>query len=137
MLKNLLLSAVTLACLGASVTAKARSWNCLPDGIKATDVVSTLPVRSAGGGREFRKTTVAQKLAELKARCRKGKLVDSSGTEIRFYKLQGCWGYPSDEHREILEKQTRELEELKKHYRVITMTCNPSGEPIPSVRPVP
>jgi hypothetical protein len=137
MLKILLLSGVTLACVGASVNAKTRSWNCLPESIKGTDVVSTVAVRAAGGRREFRKTTVTQKLTELKARCRKGKLVDSSGTEIRFYKLQGCWGYFSDEHREILEKQTRELAELKKRYRVIEMTCNPSGEPIPSVRPMP
>ncbi len=136
MLKYLLLSGVTLACVGASVTAKTRSWNCLPDGIKGTDVVSTLAVR-AGGRREIQKTTVAQKLTEMNARCRKGKLVDSSGTQIRFYKLKGCWGYPSEEHNQILERQTRELAELKKRYRVIEMTCNPSGEPIPSVRPMP
>ena len=136
MLKYLLLSGITLACVGASVNAKARSWNCLPDDIKETDVVSTVPVRS-GGRREFRKTTVAQKLTELKARCRRGKLVDSAGTQIRFYKLKGCWGYPSEEHNEILEKQRQELLGLKKRYRVIEMTCNPSGEPIPSVRPDP
>jgi hypothetical protein len=136
MLKNLLLSAVTLACLGAGVTAKARSWNCLPDGIKGTDIVSTQAVRS-GGRREFQKTTVAQKLTELKVRCRKGKLVDSSGVQVRLYKLKGCWGFPSEEHNEILEKQRQELLELKKRYRVIEMTCNPSGEPIPSVRPMP
>jgi len=137
MLKILMLSGVTLACIGASATAKARSWNCLPDGINGTDVVSTAAVRAAGGRREVRKTTVTQTLTEMKARCRKDKLVDSAGSQIRFYRLKGCWGYPSEEHNEILEKQKQELVELKKRYRVIEMTCNPSGEPIPSVRPMP
>jgi len=136
MLKILLLGGVILACFAAGVNAKGRSWTCLPDDIKGTDVVSTLAVRAAGR-REVRKTTVAEKLTELRARCRKGRLVDSSGTQIRFYKLKGCWGYPSEEHNEILEKQRQELAELKKRYRVIEMTCNPSGEPIPTVRPMP
>jgi hypothetical protein len=130
-LRNLLLGGMMLASLGVGVSAKERSWACLPNGIKGADVVSTQAVRSASGRREFRKTTVAQKLTELKAKCRKGKLVDAAGTEIRFYKLTGCWGHPSDDDREVLERQARELAELRKRYRVIEMTCNPSGEQVP------
>jgi hypothetical protein len=119
-------------CLGLDGgTDKSSSRTCLPDGINRSDIVSTREVNSAGGRREFRKISVEQKLKDLRARCRKGKLVDSVGTEIRFYKLTGCWGHPSDDDREVLDRQTRELAKLRKSYRVIEMTCNPSGEQIP------
>lgn len=132
MLRHVLLSGAALMCLGpGGGTDKNRSWTCLPDGINRTDVVSTREVHSASGQRDFRKTSVAQKLKDLRARCRRGKLVDRSGTEIRFYKLAGCWGHPSDDDREVLDRQKRELAKLRKSYRVIEMTCNPSGEQIP------
>jgi hypothetical protein len=132
MLRNLLLTGAALIFLGVDGNAnKNKSWTCLPDGINAADIVSTREVKSMKGGREFRKITVEQKLKDLKARCRRGKLVDASGTEIRFYKLVGCFGHPSDDDREVLDRQTRELAKLRKSYRVIEMTCNPSGERIP------
>jgi len=130
MLRSLLLSAA-LACLGLSTTVKNNPSKCLPDGINRTDVVSTSVVRSSRGRPEYRKITVEQKLNELKVRCRRGKLVDASGTEIRFYKLVGCWGHPSPDDQEVLERQNRELTALRKRYRVIEMTCNPTGEQIP------
>jgi|ERR1700730_3819968 len=132
MLRNVLLSGAALMCLGlGGSTVKNKPWTCLPDGINATDVVSTREVSSTKGRREFRKITVEQKLKDLRARCRRGKLVDASGTEIRFYKLAGCWGHPSDDDREVLDRQKQELAKLRKSYRVIEMTCNPSGEQIP------
>ena len=132
MLRNLLLTGAALIFLGVDGNAnKNKSWTCLPDGINASDIVSTRQVPSAKGSREVRKITVEQKLRDLKARCRRGKLVDASGTEIRFYKLVGCFGHPSDDDREVLDRQTRELAKLRKSYRVIEMTCNPSGEQIP------
>ncbi len=130
MLKGLLLSAA-LACLGPGTTDKNNPSKCLPDGINKTDIVSTSVVRSSKGRPEYRKITVEQKLNELKARCRRGKLVDATGTELRFYKLAGCWGHPSPDDQEVLERQNRELIALRKHYRVIEMTCNPAGEQIP------
>jgi hypothetical protein len=99
---------------------------CLPKEIKADDVVSaqlTRPGRPAGA-----KITVEQKLKELKARCRKGKLVDANGRQIYFYQMQGCWGNPPAGYQEILSQQASELERLRRRYRVIEMTCNPSGE---------
>jgi hypothetical protein len=75
--------------------------------------------------------TVAQKLASLKARCKRGKLVDGAGKEIRFFHLKGCWGNPPEGYQEILDKQAGELATLKKRYTVIEMTCNPSGILIP------
>ena len=132
MLRNVLLSGVALMCLGLDGNAnKNKSWTCLPNGINATDIVSTQEVKSTKGRREYRKISVEQKLRDLKARCRRGKLVDASGTEIRFYKLVGCFGHPSDDDREVLDRQTQELAKLRKRYRVIEMTCNPSGEQIP------
>jgi hypothetical protein len=132
MLRNLLLGVTTVMCLGLDGSAhKTSAPNCLPGGIKSSDVVSTREVNSPGGHREVQKTSVEQKLKELKARCRKGKLVDGAGTEIRFYKLVGCWGHPSDDDREVLDRQAWDLAKLRKSYRVIEMTCNPSGEQIP------
>lgn len=131
----ILLSIAALVCLEISAMAVNDPGSCLPDGIKLTDIVSTRDVRSPTGGREILKTTVEQKLKEIKARCRKKKLVDASRTEIRFYKLTGCWGIESPNDREVLDRQTRELAVLRKRYKVIEMTCNPSGEPIPMSPP--
>jgi hypothetical protein len=74
--------------------------------------------------------TVQEKLASLKARCKRGKLVDGSGKQIYFFRLQGCWGNPPENYQEILDKQNRELLSLRKRYTVIEMTCNPSGDQI-------
>jgi len=100
---------------------------CLPDGITADDVVSAA-VPATVGRTTPKKVTVRAKLKELKARCRKGKLVDARGKEIRFFRLQGCWGNPPEDYQEILMRQAKELENLRKQYRVIEMTCNQSGE---------
>ena len=123
MLTKFVLSAGFLAAL---VMPAGDPCACLPKDIKAGDVVSaqlTRPGRPAGA-----KITVEQKLKELKARCRKGKLVDASGRQIYFYQMQGCWGNPPADYQEILSQQKSELERLRRRYRVIEMTCNPSGE---------
>ncbi len=91
-----------------------RGPDCLPARINSDDKVSA-------------SVTVRQRLIELKAHCRRGKLFDRSGKEIRFYRLAGCWGNPPPGYREILERQRRELEKLKKRYTVIELTCNPDG----------
>ena len=106
----------------------AETVQCLPEYVKPTDVVSTRLVQTDGG---TLKITVEQKLAELKASCKNGKLVDGAGAEIYFYKLTGCWGNPPRNYQEILERQEAELAILRKQYMVIEMTCNPSGLPIP------
>jgi hypothetical protein len=75
--------------------------------------------------------TVKDKLIEIKARCRRGRLVDHTGRQIYFYSLTGCWGNPPADYLEILEHQRKEIAQLKIKYSVIEMTCNPSGIPIP------
>ena len=70
---------------------------------------------------------MAEKLIELKARCKSGRLVDAAGKQIYFYRLKGCWGNPPVDYQEILDQQGKELEKLRKRYTVIEMTCNPEG----------
>ena len=102
---------------------------CLPTGIKGTDVVSVLSVKPGVGG--ARSVSVDEKLRQLKARCRRGKLVDASGREIYFFQMTGCWGNPPEDYQQILDEQAAKLAQLKKRYTVIEMTCNPSGMLIP------
>jgi len=102
-----------------------NSWPCLQKNIKPGDVVSAAPSKP-GNGRGAQ-VTVDQTLRRLTAHCRRGKLVDANGREIYFYRLNGCWGNPPEDYQEILQRQSEELQKLKKHYHVIEMTCNPSG----------
>ena len=102
-------------------------YDCLPEDIKLDTVVST--IRKTPGLRgEVERETVKQRLDKLNARCKAGKLVDAKNREIRFYQLQGCWGNPPADYQEIMSAQQKELQELKKKYTVIEITCNPSGE---------
>jgi hypothetical protein len=127
------LIAVSSACGLWSCTAQIRQqgqWlNCLPAEVKPDDVVSAVLISTGPAGEVVKKVTVQEKLRELDASCREGKLVDGASREIYFYRLTGCWGMPPPDHEEILQRQTEELETLRKQYTVIEMTCNPSGMP--------
>jgi hypothetical protein len=126
----LFLVGTTLLSMLPTVPAPAcANSNCLPAGIESNEVVSAQVARPGKGGGVVT-VTVAQKLRELKAHCRKGKLVDSKGKEIRFYRLIGCWGNPPEDYQGQLDRQAKELATLRKRYRVIEMTCNPSGQMI-------
>ena len=122
--------AVISLALTVAVDLRAETVQCLPEYVKPTDVVSTRLVQT-DGATLVEKITVEQKLTELKANCKNGKLVDAAGTEIYFYKLTGCWGNPPRNYQEMLQRQEAELAILRKQYTVIEMTCNPSGLPIP------
>ena len=104
----------------------ANSYKCLPAGISGSDVVTVLEAKA--GDKAPRTVSVNRKLRELKAHCRRGKLVDGRGREIYFFKLEGCWGNPPENYQEVLAEQARKIAELKKRYTVIEMTCNSSGE---------
>jgi len=101
---------------------------CLPAGIKPDTVVTSERVMSKGST-AIRKVTVSQLLTKLRARCKKGKLVDGKSREIYFYRLVGCWGNPPDDYQELLEKQRNEIVRLKKKYTVIEIPCNQDGDP--------
>ena len=110
-------------------SSKASCCACLPKGIESADVVTARFNPAMKKGKQT--ISVAEKLASLKARCKRGKLVDGTGREIRFFQLTGCWGNPPEGYQEILQKQNSELIRLRKRYTVVEMTCNTSGEPIP------
>lgn len=111
-------------CLSILNTTPDHFRACLPARIKPTDTVSAQRVRSSG---VVKRITVEDKLTELNARCKRGKLVDASGKEIYFFRMTGCWGNPPADYQEILQRQNDELEKLKKRYTVIQMTCNQEG----------
>lgn len=123
---------VFLLCAAAGV-ASAREqrprWEpCLPPDVSADEIVSLPPAESR---RAEGKVTVKSRLEELKARCRRGRLVAARNRPVRFYRLTGCWGNPPRDYLEIMERQRKELAELKRRYTVIEISCNPSGVPIP------
>lgn len=94
-----------------------RDLPCLPKDVTAGEVVSS-------GPKGTQRITVERKLAELKARCRNGKLMDAKGREIRFFRLS-CWGNPPPDYLEIQQKENKQLADLKKRYTVIVFACNP------------
>ena len=100
-----------------AVPAMAQTFKCMPDDVKLEDIVTQT-------------TSVKQTLTKLRARCYRGKLVDRKNRQIRFYRTQGCWGNPPADYQEILEKQRKEIADLKKKYTLVEITCNPSGLPI-------
>jgi hypothetical protein len=99
-------------------SAPSKNFSCLPKDVRADEVVSyDVEVKSS--------LTVEKKLIELKARCRRGKLVDAKGREIRFFRIS-CWGNPPEDYLEIQKGEGEALAELKKHYSVIVFGCNPT-----------
>lgn len=101
--------------------------SCLPEGIKSDDVVMAPSGKPHPRTEDEPTVTVREALKAAGARCRKGKLVDSKGKEIRFFRLAGCWGNPPADYREILQHQEEELARLKKEYRVMEMPCSPAA----------
>lgn len=111
------------------VSAMPALAGCLPDNIKPSDVVGHKIGTTASGRAYGRKVTVKETLRNLKSRCVGGRLVDRTGREIRFYRIQGCWGNPPADYLEILDNQRKEIGDLKKRYILIEMTCDPDGMP--------
>jgi len=97
--------------------SRIAKFACLPKDIQLDESVSY-------SGKGNRKVTVEQKLAELKARCRNGKLVDLRRREIRFFR-PSCWGNPPPDYLEIKKRENEELSKLKRRYTVIAFGCNP------------
>ena len=98
----------------------AAQFECLPEGYKSTDVVSYRQKRKGGEGY----ITIEDRLVELKAHCRDGKLVEGKGKEIRFFKF-ACYGNPPIDYEEQRQKELEALEKLQKKYCVIVMECDP------------
>ena len=101
---------------------------CLPEHIKLGTIVSVEQEQSPSPN-AAKPVTVGQRLNELKARCRKGKLVDGKGREIQFVHLIGCWGNPPEDYMEQLERQRVELKRLKEKYTVVEISCEQGRDP--------
>jgi hypothetical protein len=119
---------VSLLCCPAPALPKEGFARCVPSGI---DLNAELVVETQRPTTKVspRKTTVQQELAQLKAHCRRGKLVDGKGKQIYFYSLTGCWGNPPDNYLELLKQQEQEIRRLKKKYTVIQIPCAQSLDP--------
>ena len=84
----------------AGASAQSRWQSCLPEDVKADEVIAIEPNFKGGAGRQI---TVYDKLKQLRAKCRGQKVMDPRGREIHFYRLTGCWGNPPENYQEILE----------------------------------
>jgi hypothetical protein len=121
----ILLSLFLICC--AATEHNGIEFPCLPPNIKPADIVSAERV---GSPPKIIKVTVKEKLIELNAQCKGGKLLDNKGREIRFYRSH-CFGAPTAYAMETMRREKEELKALREKYTVIEMTCKPSGKPTP------
>ncbi|MGH9927961.1 MAG: hypothetical protein ACREA9_01905 [Pyrinomonadaceae bacterium] len=105
-----------------------RFCECLPAEISLDSFVM-IESSESNSRAAARKITVRMRLVQLKARCKRGKLVDGKGREIYFYTLIGCWGNPPADYLDLLKHQDQEIQRLKKRYTVIQIPCAQSVDP--------
>jgi hypothetical protein len=123
-LQAMLLSPLVLALTLLTPVSGAKTnrfASCLPEGVKLNSEI--LEESDGSTGAKGRPKNVASKLAELRARCKNRKLVTRNGKEIRIVQLIGCWGNPPEDYQEQMNRQRRDIEELRKKYIVIQIPC--------------
>jgi hypothetical protein len=98
----------------------SSKFDCLPEGFKSSDIVS---YRQKQKGSDAR-VTIENRLIELKARCKEGRLVDGKGREIKFFRF-ACYGNPPSDYEEIAQKEHEEFDKLQKDYTVVVLECDP------------
>lgn len=106
---------VVVFAISISVSAQSKFDACLDKEVKKEELV-------AGST----KITVEKRLSVIKARCRRGILVDAKRREIRFFR-PGCWGNPPADYLEIQQRERAELARLRKKYTVLEIACPPTG----------
>lgn len=107
-----------------AVDSKTDSFSaCLPDEIKPDMVVTLESNHETTPTAKPKPVTVRQRLLQLKAHCKDGKLLDGQGMEIRFVQLIGCWGNPPEDYQEQLNHQQDEIKRLKEKYTVVQISC--------------
>lgn len=124
------LLSILILLAASAVAVSGQTFKCLPADIGPDDIVKTVILPSKTEQEHIQKISVRETLRSMRAKCRKGKLVNRRGREIRFYRLQGCWGNRPANSGEIMEEQRKEIASLRKKYCVIELTCNPSGLPV-------
>ena len=118
----LLMSAVALMFLTPATSARVdRLMSCLPEGVKLQSEI--VEEADASMSAKTKPKTLEAKLLELKARCKNGRLMTRNGKEIRIVQLIGCWGNPPEDYEEQIDRQRREIEQLRKKYIVIEIPC--------------
>lgn len=105
---------------------QTSQFNCLPEDVQLTDLLSATWETNNYVTTLVNKVTVEQKLRQLNACCKNGKLVDGNGREIRFVRLIGGWGTEPPNYHEILAKQSATIEKLMETYTVIQIPHNTS-----------
>ena len=115
-----MLSQATIIKANNDEKASSSHFDCLPESFKLTDVVSYGQKRK-GSDEDI---TIKDKLVQIKARCKGGKLLDGKGKEIKFFKFS-CFGNPPIDYDEIMQKEREEFDKLKKDYTVIVVECDP------------
>jgi hypothetical protein len=124
---ELALIASLVGCAGQASAADGFG-RCIQDGIDLNARVLNEAGETATK-QAPQQTTVKQRLIQLKAHCRKGKLIDARGKPIYLYQLIGCWGNPPDDYLETLKHQDEEIQRLKKKYTVVQISCAQSDDP--------
>ena len=121
------------------IAAAVAYSKCMPTDFKLGDVVSVRVVQTyhpeRHGSRKVKyesyRTTILQKLYELKASCGgDNKLVDTIGKQITFFhSVGGCSGVMPGGDQDSIDGKQDELHKLQERYTVIELTCNPGGIP--------
>jgi len=128
MLRLFVLSFLALLTLGIAVNSETDSFTtCLPDDVKSEMVVALESPPETTTAKP-KPVTVKQRLWQLKAHCKDGKLLDGQGKEIRFVHLMGCWGNPPETYQEQLNQQQAEIKRLKEKVTVVQISCAQDGE---------
>ena len=119
---------VSFFCCVAPASSRDSLSRCLPADI---DLARAVVVERPKVSKEESETrmTVGTRLAQLRARCKNGKLISSTGRQIRFVALLGCWGNPPENYQEMLAEQAKEIERLKKEFIVIQIPCGRNMDP--------
>ncbi len=106
---------------------KQTKFDRLPENITLQTQVMKDVLDSKGKAISSEVMTVEKRLNELKAKYKKGKLVDGKGREIRFYD-SSCGGVsqPLEENQKEQKDKAVGLADLKKKYTVIVLACDPS-----------
>jgi hypothetical protein len=111
-------SETTAQPVGAELTDE--DFNCLPETFTLDESIA-YRTRSDG---ELQEIKLKDRLREMQASCRGGKLVDRQKREIRIFRV-ACFGNPPADYDEIRQREQEELSRLKKHFTVILIECNP------------
>jgi len=117
-----------LWCGALPTSPGAGAGNCVPKDVDLNSLVVSevnKPTSKSSAGQ----ITVIQRLNQLKARCKKGKLVDGKNRPIYLYPMIGCWGNPPDNYLDMLRQQDEEIQRLKKKYVVVQISCAQGADP--------